>query len=86
MSDNGEERHSAEIARLANAAKDVSIVTAVHDLNGEFLHFMQREHAAYYAAAGDGATDAGAAEWLNQKTEEMQAAWARDVAVLKGFR
>jgi hypothetical protein len=55
----GEEQpdKDAEIRKLAAAAKDVSIVTAVHDLDGQFLHFMVREQAAYKAAAGDGATD-----------------------------
>jgi hypothetical protein len=60
----GEEQpdKDAEIRKLAAAAKDVSIVTAVHDLDGQFLHFMVREQAAYKAAAGDGATDKGLAE------------------------
>jgi hypothetical protein len=82
----GEEQpdKDAEIRKLAAAAKDVSIVTAVHDLDGQFLHFMVREQAAYKAAAGDGATDKGLAEWINRKAAEMQACWAHDVAVVSG--
>jgi hypothetical protein len=74
----------SEIDRLAAAAKDVSIVTAVHDLQGQFIRFMVREQEAYKAAAGAGATDAGMAAWINRKAAEMQACWAHDVAVVSG--
>jgi hypothetical protein len=82
----GEEQPSngAEIARLAAAAQDVNIVDAVHDLQGEFIHFMVREQAAYKATAGSGATDRGLAEHIARKTAEMQACWCADVEFLTG--
>jgi hypothetical protein len=50
-----------EFDKLADAAKDPNIVLAVHALpDSEFLAYVRRLHAAYYALAGSSATDAGA--------------------------
>jgi hypothetical protein len=53
----GEEQLSAKIDKLAGVAKDANLVTAVAELQGQLVHFIDRETRAYKAQAGDGWTD-----------------------------
>jgi hypothetical protein len=75
----GEEQLSAKIDKLAGVAKDANLVTAVAELQGQLVHFIDRETRAYKAQAGDGWTDQGLAEHIRQRTAEMRRCWARDV-------
>ena len=74
----------AEIDRLAGIAAEVNVVDAVHTLQGEFIQFFARETAAYFAAAGPDASDAGLAEHIRQRNEEMQRCWRTDLDLLTG--
>lgn len=71
-----------EVDRLAGIAADVSIVEAVHGLQGQFIAFFDRETRAYHEAAGAEASDAGLAVWINERQAEMRRAWRSDVDIL----
>jgi hypothetical protein len=74
----------AEIARLAAAARSVNVVDAVHDLQGSFIEFFDRETRAYKTQAGDAWTDDGLAEWIKAREAEMKRAWKIDLDELTG--
>ena len=77
---------NGEIERLAGVAKDTNIADVISELQGEFIHFIDRETHAYREAAGDSASDEGLAEHIRARTAEMQRAWRADVAIVSGSK